>query len=361
MSNAPISTPTVLVIDDGAEERSRLSELLVRDGYTVQCAADGEGGIALVRERAADLVLLDQQMRGLDDLAVLEALKGDPTTAEIPVIVVSDTAFDRDVVKALELGAIDYVSRPFAVDILLARIRAALRSHREKQAIWRLGEDLRAAEDELSRARRGAAIGAIAAGLAHEINNPAAFVVTDLHEVRELARELADDGDEARSEALAALADEALLGMHRIRDVVRDLAVFVGVGADPPAPASGHLDLAAVVRRRAARYPGKSRIVGDAEPAPVPAGLGGEDELDALVGLLIRHASTAPDNEVVLTIERTEKLVCLHVAPTGEGRGPTSDALALIFARELAERFGGTLEGGSVEGNWILQLPRARP
>lgn len=341
MSQEPIKTQRVLVIDDGIDELELLDVLLQREGYVVETASTGEAGVEAARERVHDVVLLDLHMPGLDGFGVLATLKADPALADVPVIVVSGSVIERDVVRALEMGAQDYVTKPYAVDILLARVRAALR--------------IRAAQQELARARRGAALGAIAAGLAHEINNPAAFVVTDLHEIRELAHEVAEAGDEERAENLLALADEALLGMHRIRDVVRDLAVFIAVADDTAPPASGFVDLAAIVKRRAERFGGKVEVSGADASALVPSGVGAEDELDALVGLLLRHASGGDaDSPVLLRLEREGRFVCLHVEPTTSRE--TSDALSLIIARELAERFGGALSSGKKEGSWVLKL-----
>lgn len=358
MSTETHPPQSVLVIDDSDVELEVLEIFLKREGYSVETANNGEAGVAALRARIPDVVLLDLHMPGLDGFGVLQTLKADPATADVPVLVVSGSTVENDVVRALEMGAQDYVQKPYTIDILLARVRAALRSRREKQAIWQLGEDLRGAQEELARARRGAAIGAIAAGLAHEINNPAAFVVTDLHEVRELAQELAEAGDETRAESLIALADEALLGMHRIRDVVRDLAVFVAVADDTAPPASGFVDLAAVVKRRAERFGGRALVRGANAPALVPAGLGGADELDALVGLLIRHVSLGGEANVLLTLDREDRLICLHVEPENT-RDATSDALSLIIARELAERFGGTLSNGQKAGSWVLKLTAA--
>lgn len=351
--------PRVLVVDDAVDVLALLETVLVREGFAVGTTDHGERGVTLAREEPPDVVLLDLQLPGLDGFNVLSQLKSDARTADVPVIVVSGSSADRDIVRALNLGATDYVTKPYSIDILLARIRVAVRSRLEKLAIWRLGEDLRGAQEELARARRSMAMGALAAGLAHEINNPAAFVVADLHEVRELANDLAEAGDEARADTLAALADEALLGMNRIRDVVRDLSVFASVGNERSAPLSGVVDLAIIAKRRAERFGRRVTVEDNDEAAPITPGVGSADELDALVGLLIRHVS-AGDNAAAITIrvQRSERFVCLHIAAGGELREPPSDALSLTIARELAERFGGTVESGSEDGSWVLKLNR---
>lgn len=355
MSTDQPTAPRVLVIDDGVDELTLMETLLRREGFSVVLADHGERGVELAGSDPPDVILLDLQMPVLDGFSVLALLKGDPKTADIPVIVVSGSTVEKDIVRALTLGAMDYVTKPYGVDILLARVRVALRSHLEKKAIWRLGEDLRAAQEELARARRSVAMGALAAGLAHEINNPAAFVVADLHEVRELAAELAEAGDEERADTLAALADEALLGMNRIRDVVRDLSVFAAVGVEDAAPKSGTLDLAKIAKRRAERVGDRVAVIDADAPAEIACGSGGEDELDALVGLLIRHVSAGTDDaRIDVRVQRDGPYVCLRVAAVGAIAAP--DALSLTIARELAEHFGGTIESGSEEGSFVLKL-----
>ena len=97
--------------------------LLARDGYGVSGARHGEAGIELARSTTPDLVLVDLQMPGLDGFGVLAALKSNPSTSDIPIIVVSGSVNDQDIVRALELGATDYVSKPYAIDILLVAHR----------------------------------------------------------------------------------------------------------------------------------------------------------------------------------------------------------------------------------------------
>lgn len=344
------------MVDDDHDEREVVQILLERDGFAVSVAADGASALAAVRAEPPDVMLLDLHMPGLDGFQVLDAIKSDPAIAGVGVIVVSASSRESDVVRALERGATDYVAKPFGIEILLARVRAVLRSQAEKQAIRTLGDELRRAEEELARTRRHAALGAVAAGLAHEINNPAAFVVTDLHEVKELALDLADAGDETRAEALAALADEALSGMARIRDVVRDLYVFASADRRS-VPAGEPLDLAAIVGRRVDRLASDGAFLfAERSAAWVAPGLGGEDELDALVGLVLRHAAASGGAHVVTVAHERERVV-LQVGGT-----PSADAsseLAMVIARELAERFGGSVAAAA--NGWTLSLPSAAP
>jgi two-component system, OmpR family, KDP operon response regulator KdpE len=114
----------VLVVDDEAAMRKLLLNNLKAAGYTVQAAADGSEALKFFNERIFDLVLLDVNMPGPNGFEVLEAVRRE---AETPVLVVSGRKRESDVVEAFNRGADDYLSKPFGVAELLARVKALLR------------------------------------------------------------------------------------------------------------------------------------------------------------------------------------------------------------------------------------------
>jgi len=114
----------ILVVDDEAPMRKLLSNNLKASGYAVRLAADGAEALKLIEEHPLDLLLLDVNLPGPNGLQVLEAVR---RTAELPVLVVSGRAREIDKVAALNLGADDYLSKPFGVAELLARVKALLR------------------------------------------------------------------------------------------------------------------------------------------------------------------------------------------------------------------------------------------
>ena len=115
----------ILVIDDDPSVTSVLRRGLALDGLAVDIAASGEEGLAALRARQPDLVILDIMMPGLDGLAVLQRLRAaDPS---LPVLMLTAKDAPADQVRGLDLGADDYVVKPFTWEILLARVRALLR------------------------------------------------------------------------------------------------------------------------------------------------------------------------------------------------------------------------------------------
>ncbi|MCO1593891.1 response regulator transcription factor [Micromonospora sp. RHAY321] len=115
----------ILVVDDEAAVRDALSRLLRFEGYEVCLAADGASGLAEVRDRKPDAVILDVAMPGQDGLSVCRALRGDGNLVPVLMLTARESVGDR--VAGLDAGADDYLVKPFASQELLARIRALLR------------------------------------------------------------------------------------------------------------------------------------------------------------------------------------------------------------------------------------------
>ncbi len=115
---------TILVVDDEAPMRRLLTGNLKASGYDVRAAADGTEAMKLIQEHPVDLLLLDVNMPGPNGLQVLEAVR---RSAEIPVLMLSGRSREHDKVEALELGADDYLSKPFGIAELLARVKVLLR------------------------------------------------------------------------------------------------------------------------------------------------------------------------------------------------------------------------------------------
>ena len=112
----------------GEEEIQELVRYnLAKEGYAVSCAGSGEDALEKVRSTPPDLVVLDLMLPGLDGLEVCKILKDDLHTREIRVVMLTAKGEESDVVAGLELGADDYVTKPFSPRVLLARIRAVLR------------------------------------------------------------------------------------------------------------------------------------------------------------------------------------------------------------------------------------------
>jgi two-component system, OmpR family, KDP operon response regulator KdpE len=119
-----VRTEAILVVDDEPPMRKYLSANLRARGYDVTTAEDGTEALQFLAERSFDLLILDIMMPGPDGLALVQAVRGN---SGVPVLMLSARGREADKVQALDLGADDYLTKPFGVNELLARIRVALR------------------------------------------------------------------------------------------------------------------------------------------------------------------------------------------------------------------------------------------
>jgi serine phosphatase RsbU (regulator of sigma subunit) len=146
MSRGDTGPARVLVVDDVEANRDLLARRLQRLGHTIGMAENGQEALDMARANAWDLVLLDVMMPVLDGIGALAALKADPHTRDIPVIMISANTEIESVVKCIELGADDYLPKPFDPVLLRARVGASLEKKRlrdrERARALRMEQDL---------------------------------------------------------------------------------------------------------------------------------------------------------------------------------------------------------------------------
>ena len=119
--------PTILVVDD-EEDIVELVELnIAREGYRVLACGTGEQALQIARSKLPDLIILDLMLPGIDGLEVCRRLKSHPKTEQIPIVILSAKGEEADIVTGLELGADDYITKPFSGKVMAARVRRILR------------------------------------------------------------------------------------------------------------------------------------------------------------------------------------------------------------------------------------------
>jgi len=199
---------TILVIDDEPELVKLLDYNLSKAGYLVLSAKDGESGLAAARKHAPDAIILDVMMPGLDGWEVCKRLRQDPSTSALPVLMLTAKGDEGDRVLGLELGADDYVTKPFGVRELIARVKALLR---RLEAASASPEVLKTGKLVIDSSRRTVSAG----------GKPVALTATEFNLLRALAEK------EGR-----VISREDLLSLARGDDVaVMDRTVDVHVAA----------------------------------------------------------------------------------------------------------------------------------
>jgi two-component system phosphate regulon response regulator PhoB len=117
----------ILVVDDEEDILELIQYNLAREGYRITGSVSGEEALEKARSNVFDLIVLDLMLPGIDGLEVAKSLKGEEKTKHIPIVMLTAKGEEADIVTGLELGADDYITKPFSPRILVARIRAALR------------------------------------------------------------------------------------------------------------------------------------------------------------------------------------------------------------------------------------------
>jgi signal transduction histidine kinase len=162
----------ILVVDDNRMNRIKLFRSLEQQGHTVGLAENGQQALVTLQAESFDVVLLDILMPGMDGYQVLERIKNDPELRDIPVIVISALDEIDSAVRCIEMGAEDYLPKPFNPVLLRARLNASL----QKKKLRDLEKAYLQQEVTLRQSEKLATLGKLSAGMAHELNNPAAAV-----------------------------------------------------------------------------------------------------------------------------------------------------------------------------------------
>jgi sigma-B regulation protein RsbU (phosphoserine phosphatase) len=149
--------PRVLIVDDTVTNRRLLLAILRRQGYELLEAEDGESALRIARERHPDLLLLDIMMPRKDGYEVCEELKADRETADIPVIFLTAKTQSSDKIRGLELGAVDYITKPFSKGEILARVNTHLEIRLLAESILRMNRELLAKQRRIDADLQAAA------------------------------------------------------------------------------------------------------------------------------------------------------------------------------------------------------------
>lgn len=199
---------TILAIDDSPTNLEVLHETLESAGYEVIVEMDGVSGIEQVKHNPPALILLDIMMPGIDGFETCRRLQADPLTKDIPIIFMTALSDTVDKVKGLSLGAVDYITKPFQKNEVLARIEAHLKLRRlqlelesqkqllEKKVAERTVElsealqKLQKTQLQLVQMEKASSLGQLVAGIAHEVNNPVGLISTNLYYANQYVQDL---------------------------------------------------------------------------------------------------------------------------------------------------------------------------
>jgi signal transduction histidine kinase len=230
--------PVALVADDEPDMRRFLRSQLDQE-YDVLEAADGIQAMEKATQFLPDIILLDMMMPEMDGLAVCQELRKREDTAAVPIILLTARADEETKFNALELGANDFLAKPFSSTELHARIKNLVESYdsrrklsKQNQALSTTIDQLKETEMQLVQSEKLASLGRMSAGIIHEINNPLNFATTGLFALRNKCKLLTPEDRREYEEILSDVEE----GMKRVRNIVSDLRMFTHPEAGPSEP-----------------------------------------------------------------------------------------------------------------------------
>lgn len=195
--NKDLLSADILVVDDVPDNIRLLSTILTDQGYKVRKAINGQMALTAAQTTPPDLILLDVNMPKMSGYEVCQQLKSIPDTAHIPVIFLSALDHVSDKVNAFEVGGADYVTKPFQVEEVLARVQHQLEIRNLQTKLQNRNLELqhtlstlRTTQAQLIQQEKLAGLGQIVAGIAHEFNNPANFISGNLSPALKYVQEL---------------------------------------------------------------------------------------------------------------------------------------------------------------------------
>lgn len=220
-----IKTPkgNILVVDDIPENLHLLSDTLTEQGYDVRGVINGSMALRVAHSVLPDLILLDIKMPDMNGYEVCQRLKATESTRHIPVIFLSALNEVIDKVKAFEVGGVDYISKPFQVQEVLARVENQLTIQRLQKQLWAKNLALETANQELERSNRE--LEQFAHVLCHDLNQPLQSIIlhTDMLNIN-----YQDRLDIKGERYITKIRDSSL----RMKTFMQELLVYAKVGAD---------------------------------------------------------------------------------------------------------------------------------
>jgi signal transduction histidine kinase len=360
---------SLLVVEDDADIREALDGLLSMEGFRVKGCSNGREALDWLRVAGKpDLILLDLMMPVMDGWQFRVAQKDDPELATIPVLALSADA----TAKAAAIDADAYLKKPVDYETLIDTIDRLLvaSEHRELQS-------------RLAQTDRLTSLGTLAAGVAHEINNPLAYVLLNLGYVTEELPKLLGAVQSDRAHEVGVALEHARDGAERIRDIVRSLKTFSRPENETLAPLDVTQVLEATLAMVANEIRHRARLVKDL--AKVPEVVANEARLgQVFLNLLMNAVQALPEersgaNEIRVVTRPSGDRVVVEVHDNGVGISPQvrgrifepffttkpvgiGTGLGLAICHGIVTSLGGTLTVESEMGRgsvFRVELPAA--
>jgi DNA-binding response OmpR family regulator len=199
---------TVLIVEDDAELREILHAEFELEGLTVLTSTDGSEAVTTVRRLKPDLILMDIMMPVMNGIEATKIIKSDEETKHIPIVMLTASGNKEDIVKGLEVGAIDYITKPFFMPELKARLKAIL----QHKIMY---DELKRIQDTLIKNERLRTMSAFTEAIQGSVNGPLTLILGRIHLLRRKEGEISKDD-------LQTLENAA----NKIKDIINHLGIM---------------------------------------------------------------------------------------------------------------------------------------
>lgn len=354
---------TILVVDDSRLQRALLTDTLNESGYHVIVAEDGEEGLKILKEQKVDLIISDVEMPKLDGMEFCRTVKHDEKLKDIYFIMFTVREDTKDKIEGLNIGADDYITKSTFETELIARVNAGAR-------IKKLEEGLREAQFHLFQSDKMASVGQLAAGVAHEINNPIGFISSNLRTLEKYVGKMTDfirsqlEIMESMNvqEAIAAVSQkqndlnlnyivndvkdlikDSLDGADRVKRIVQDLKSFSHVDETEYklSDINAGLESAINIAMNELKY----RAALKKEYGNIPLTMCNPGQLNQVFLNLLVNAAHAIEKQGEISVKTWNNDGYIHAAISDTGCGITEENIKRIF-----EPFFTTKEVGKGTG-----------
>ncbi len=365
-----------LVVDDSSSVRKLLLELLRERDHEVTTVGTAEEGLEAHLRHPFHLMLVDWTLPGMSGLELCQAVRSRPGGEHVVILVITGRNRAEDLHAVLDAGATDYLSKPIDPEILGTRLLIAERAIEEGH---RRTEERQEMESRLAFADRMASIGTLTAGVAHELNNPLMYVLSNLRLTRE---EIDAQADAEALELARQQLDEAIHGAIRMQNIVRDLKTFSRVDDEQ----RGNVDVQGVLESsiNICWNEIRHRATLERDFGEIPVVDVNESRLgQVFLNLLINAAQAMPERTVtqnritVRTHTDVDGWAVVEVADNGTGIEPDrmshvfepffttksiseGTGLGLSICKDIVRDAGGTIEARSEAGRgstFVVRLP----
>lgn len=343
----------VLVVDDTPTNISVLFDTLEREGFKVLVASSGESAIQRAKFAHPDIILLDVMMPGIDGFETCERLKADEDTAGIPVIFMTALTETLDKVRGFQLGAVDYITKPFQVEEVLVRLDSHLLIQKQKKELQELNEKL--AETNRSKDK-------FFSILSHDLKNVFMYIP-------QLSRLLFESHDKLSKEEIGEVAKRLYEDSKNTQSLFENLLQWSRLETNTIKYDPEEIDLAAVVKKTVkmmTHHAERKNITISAEGTQQIFVYADNNMLSAVLRNLVSNALkfTPSDGSISIAAEANEHMAEISVSDTGVGiseedqqrlfridvnhstRGTNDEqgtGIGLILCKEFIEKHGGKI------------------